>query len=46
MLGAALSKRWKDEAVLNYSRRTPIMTLVSHIVCGAILGAFYQLIRP
>jgi hypothetical protein len=28
---------------LNYGRRTPIVTLVSHLVYGAILGAFYQL---
>ncbi len=31
---------------LNYGRRTPIVTFVSHVVYGAILGAFYQLIRP
>lgn len=28
---------------LNYGYRTPIATLVSHLVYGAILGAFYQL---
>ena len=28
---------------LNYGSRTPIVTLVSHLVYGAILGAFYQL---
>ena len=28
---------------LNYGRRTPIVTLVAHLVYGAILGAFYQL---
>lgn len=31
---------------LHYGRRTPIVTLVSHLVYGAILGAFYQLARP
>ena len=30
---------------LHYGRRTPIVTLVSHLVYGAILGAFYQLTR-
>ena len=28
---------------LNYGRRTPIVTLISHLAYGAILGAFYQL---
>jgi uncharacterized membrane protein YagU involved in acid resistance len=28
---------------LNYGRRTPIVALISHLVYGAILGAFYQL---
>lgn len=28
---------------LNYGRRTPIVTLLAHLVYGAILGAFYQL---
>ena len=28
---------------LNYGRRTPLVTLASHIVYGAILGAFYRL---
>lgn len=28
---------------LNYGRRTPAVALVSHLVYGAILGAFYQL---
>ena len=27
---------------LNYGRRTPLVTLASHIVYGAILGAFYR----
>jgi hypothetical protein len=31
---------------LNYGRRTPIVTLVSHLAYGAILGAFYQLAAP
>ena len=31
---------------LNYGRRTPVVTLVSHLVYGAILGAFYQLTPP
>jgi len=30
---------------LNYGRRTPIVALISHLVYGAILGAFYQLAR-
>jgi hypothetical protein len=30
---------------LNYGRRTPVVALVSHLVYGAILGAFYQLAR-
>jgi len=30
---------------LNYGRRTPISVLISHIVYGAILGAFYRLKR-
>jgi hypothetical protein len=28
---------------LNYGRRTPIVALVSHLLYGAILGAFYRL---
>ncbi|MFP3947194.1 MAG: hypothetical protein ACOC8K_00800 [Gemmatimonadota bacterium] len=28
---------------LNYGRRTPILTLVAHILYGAIIGGFYQL---
>ena len=28
---------------LNYGRRTPIAVILSHIVYGAILGAFYRL---
>jgi uncharacterized membrane protein YagU involved in acid resistance len=28
---------------LNYGHRTPISVLVSHLLYGAILGAFYQL---
>lgn len=31
---------------LNYGRRTPIVTLVSHLVYGVILGAFYRLAGP
>ena len=31
---------------LNYGRRTPIVALVSHLVYGAILGAFYRLAAP
>ena len=31
---------------LNYGRRTPIVTFMSHVVYGAILGAFYQLTQP
>lgn len=31
---------------LNYGRRTPVVTLISHLVYGAILGAFYRLARP
>lgn len=28
---------------LNYGRHTPIVTLLAHVVYGAILGGFYQL---
>lgn len=28
---------------LNYSRRTPLLTLLAHVVYGALLGAFYTL---
>lgn len=28
---------------LNYGRRTPVVTLLAHLVYGAILGAFYRL---
>ncbi len=28
---------------LNYGRRTPLVALASHVVYGAILGAFYRL---
>jgi hypothetical protein len=28
---------------LNYGRRTPIVTIVAHIIYGAIIGGFYQL---
>jgi len=28
---------------LNYGRRTPLLTLVAHVVYGAIIGGFYQL---
>jgi uncharacterized membrane protein YagU involved in acid resistance len=28
---------------LNYGRRTPIATILAHLVYGAILGGFYQL---
>lgn len=31
---------------LNYGRRTPVVTIVAHIVYGAILGAFYRLSSP
>jgi hypothetical protein len=31
---------------LNYGRRTPIVTLLSHLAYGAILGAFYRLAEP
>ncbi|MBI4263920.1 MAG: hypothetical protein HY657_06075 [Acidobacteria bacterium] len=31
---------------LNYGRRTPLVTLVAHLVYGAILGAFYRLVEP
>jgi hypothetical protein len=31
---------------LNYGRRTPIVSLVAHVVYGAILGGFYQFARP
>lgn len=31
---------------LNYGRHTPVVTMVSHLVYGAILGAFYQLLGP
>jgi uncharacterized membrane protein YagU involved in acid resistance len=29
---------------LNYGRRTPLVTLVAHILYGAILGAFYRVV--
>jgi hypothetical protein len=28
---------------LNYGRRTPIVSLASHVVYGAILGHFYEI---
>jgi uncharacterized membrane protein YagU involved in acid resistance len=28
---------------LNYGRRTPLVTLVAHMLYGVVLGAFYQL---
>lgn len=28
---------------LNYGRRTPIVTLIAHVLYGVILGAFYRL---
>jgi len=28
---------------LNYSRRTPISVILSHLIYGGILGAFYRL---
>lgn len=28
---------------LNYGRRTPMITLVAHVLYGIVLGAFYQL---
>lgn len=28
---------------LNYGRRTPLLTLVAHVIYGAIIGGFYQL---
>ena len=31
---------------LNYGRRTPVVAIVSHLVYGAILGAFYRLSQP
>ena len=31
---------------LNYGRRTPITIILSHLLYGGILGAFYQLARP
>jgi hypothetical protein len=30
---------------LNYGRRTPIVTLIAHVIYGAIIGHFYQLVR-
>jgi hypothetical protein len=30
---------------LNYGRQTPIVTIVAHLVYGAIIGAFYNLSR-
>ena len=29
---------------LNYGRRTPIVTIAAHIVYGAIIGGFYELV--
>ena len=31
---------------LNYGHRTPVVAIASHLVYGAILGAFYQLAEP
>ncbi len=31
--------------VLNYGRRTPAVTIVAHVLYGAILGSFYRLPR-
>ena len=31
---------------LNYGRETPLITVMAHVVYGAILGAFYQLTAP
>jgi len=28
---------------LNYGRRTPLVTIIAHLVYGAILGGFYRL---
>lgn len=28
---------------LNYGRRTPIVTIIAHLIYGAIIGGFYQL---
>jgi hypothetical protein len=30
---------------LNYGKRTPIATIVAHLVYGAVIGGFYQLAR-
>lgn len=29
---------------LNYGRRTPVLTLVAHVIYGTVIGAFYQLV--
>jgi hypothetical protein len=29
---------------LNYGRRTPIITVIAHVIYGAVLGAFYELV--
>lgn len=29
---------------LNYGRRTPVITLMAHVIYGAIIGGFYQLL--
>ena len=31
---------------LNYGRQTPIVTLVAHVLYGAIIGGFYRLAHP
>ena len=31
---------------LHYGRRTPLITLIAHVLYGMVLGAFYQLARP
>jgi hypothetical protein len=31
---------------LNYGKRTPIATIVAHLVYGAVIGAFYALAGP
>lgn len=38
--------RWLEPPgfmALNYGRRTPVVTIVSHVLYGAVLGSFYQL---
>lgn len=46
--GPAANRQLQPPGVLalNYGPRTPIVALASHVIYGAILGAFYRLASP